>query len=125
MTHLTTTSQLTPPIPQVLAELGYSAPADVAAAAARLSSGKPYAHCLDAGCGTGLAGPVLRPLVTGALVGVDLSPEMVRGGGVGLGWGGEFSSLPHGVGGRGGEGERGAKGGGGCSKGMRSPPPLM
>ena len=36
--------------------------------------GAPYATALDAGCGTGLAGPLLRPHVGGALVGVDLLP---------------------------------------------------
>ena len=36
--------------------------------------GAPYATALDAGCGTGLAGPLLRPHVRGALVGVDLEP---------------------------------------------------
>jgi predicted TPR repeat methyltransferase len=42
-----------------------------AAAALRLVS------VLDAGCGTGLCGPLLRPH-TGRLVGVDLSPQMIE-----------------------------------------------
>ena len=36
------------------------------------------AAALDAGCGTGLAGPHLRPLVAGALIGVDISPKMLE-----------------------------------------------
>ena len=39
--------------------------------------GTPYATALDAGCGTGLAGPLLRQHVGGALVGVDLSEKML------------------------------------------------
>ena len=41
------------------------------------SRGVPYATALDAGCGTGLAGPLLRQHVSGALVGVDLSEKML------------------------------------------------
>ena len=40
--------------------------------------GEPYASAFDAGCGTGLAGPLLRPHVSGALVGVDLSEKMLE-----------------------------------------------
>ena len=57
--------------------------------------GRPYASAIDAGCGTGLIGPRLRRLVTGPMVGIDLSPKMVEraaelvaddhGGGVGGG----------------------------------------
>ena len=39
--------------------------------------GAPFVSALDAGCGTGLAGPYLRPLVTGSLVGADLSEKML------------------------------------------------
>jgi predicted TPR repeat methyltransferase len=35
-----------------------------------------YVHALDAGCGTGLCGPLLRP-VARRLTGVDLSPKML------------------------------------------------
>ena len=51
-----------------------------AAAAAHVRDargGAPFASALDAGCGTGLVGPHLRPLVTGTLAGVDLSPKML------------------------------------------------
>lgn len=62
--------------------LKYCAPENVArAAAGRIANdrdGKPYASALDAGCGTGLAGPPLRELVTGPLVGIDLSPKMAE-----------------------------------------------
>ena len=63
--------------------LKYCAPENVARAASdRIANddrgGEPYASCLDAGCGTGLAGPNLRRLVSGALVGVDLSPKMAE-----------------------------------------------
>ena len=40
--------------------------------------GRPFSAALDAGCGTGLAGPHLRPLVAGALIGVDISPKMLE-----------------------------------------------
>ena len=40
--------------------------------------GVPFASCLDAGGGTGLAGPFLRPLVSGTLSCVDLSPKMLE-----------------------------------------------
>ena len=36
-----------------------------------------YESVLDAGCGTGLAGRFLKPLVDGSLVGVDLSTKML------------------------------------------------
>lgn len=38
---------------------------------------KLYASVLDLGCGTGLAGPLLRPLAQ-RLVGIDLSPKMLE-----------------------------------------------
>ncbi|KAL7481767.1 hypothetical protein ACHAW6_007482 [Cyclotella cf. meneghiniana] len=37
-----------------------------------------YRSVLDAGCGTGLAGRFLKPLVNGTLVGVDLSTKMLE-----------------------------------------------
>ena len=62
--------------------LKYSAPKECARVALeRIETdrqGRQYASCLDAGCGTGLSGPYLRPLVDGALVGVDLSPKMAE-----------------------------------------------
>lgn len=60
-----------------LAELQYRAPALVAEAVGR-AVGTPAAELdvLDAGCGTGLGGPLLRPYAR-RLVGVDLSSGMV------------------------------------------------
>lgn len=66
----------------LVGSLKYCAPYDVAkAASARVANhrgGARYASALDAGCGTGLAGPPLRRLVAGPLVGVDLSPKMAE-----------------------------------------------
>ena len=62
------------------ATLGYKVPAMVGRQAARmmeLRGGRVYASALDAGCGTGLAGPHLRPVVAGTLAGVDLSQKML------------------------------------------------
>ena len=39
--------------------------------------GRRFATALDAGCGTGRLGSYLRPLVSGALSGSDLSPKML------------------------------------------------
>jgi len=60
-----------------LARLEYQAPRLVAEEVARiLGDGEPSLAVLDAGCGTGLCGPDLRPRST-FLVGVDLSPAMI------------------------------------------------
>jgi predicted TPR repeat methyltransferase len=60
--------------------LGYRGPAVLreAIAAACAAAGRPprFDAALDLGCGTGLAGAALRPLV-GNLIGVDLSERMV------------------------------------------------
>lgn len=40
-------------------------------------AGKRFAHALDLGCGTGLCGPLLRPLAQ-RLTGVDLSAQMLE-----------------------------------------------
>ncbi|KAL1508102.1 hypothetical protein AB1Y20_007695 [Prymnesium parvum] len=63
-----------------LAALRYQVPKLVGEAAAWLveQRGKPFSAALDAGCGTGLAGPYLRPLVTGPLVGADLAVKMLE-----------------------------------------------
>lgn len=58
-----------------LEQLGYRAPALLAATLARLSSG-PVAALLDAGCGTGLCGPLVRAQCQ-SLTGVDLSGAML------------------------------------------------
>lgn len=66
----------------LVGDLKYCAPNDVARAASeRISNdrgGERYRSALDAGCGTGLAGPALRQLVSGPLIGVDLSPKMAE-----------------------------------------------
>ena len=64
-----------------LALLEYAAPARVAEAARERSAarGAAYGPCLDAGCGTGLAGHGLRggnASVVASLDGIDLSPKM-------------------------------------------------
>jgi predicted TPR repeat methyltransferase len=61
----------------VLARLDYRAPEVIAGAVLRVA-GEPAGrlHVLDAGCGTGLCGPLLRPHAR-RLVGVDLSPRMI------------------------------------------------
>lgn len=67
-------------------DLGYTAPRDVAAAATNRiqdednsrRKGRLYSSAIDAGCGTGLIGPYLRKIVDGPIVGVDLSPKMVE-----------------------------------------------
>ncbi|NNM73398.1 tetratricopeptide repeat protein [Enterovirga aerilata] len=62
-----------------LAKLDYRAPELVGAAVAG-AAGKPGGDLavLDAGCGTGLCGPLLRPYAS-RLVGVDLSSKMLQG----------------------------------------------
>jgi predicted TPR repeat methyltransferase len=57
-------------------KLGYRAPALLAAALDKALDGRRGLDVLDAGCGTGLAAPVLRPLAA-RLDGVDLSGAMV------------------------------------------------
>jgi predicted TPR repeat methyltransferase len=64
-----------PTFDERLVGIGYSLPALVPAALARALGGRRTA-ILDAGCGTGLLAPGLRPLAT-RLVGVDLSPGML------------------------------------------------
>ncbi len=62
-----------------LAKLGYRAPALVSEAVAR-ACGEPAGSLsiLDAGCGTGLCGPLLKPYAS-RLDGVDLSSKMLDG----------------------------------------------
>jgi predicted TPR repeat methyltransferase len=57
-------------------KLGYRAPEILAQALGRVLVRKTGLDVLDAGCGTGLAAPVLRPLAR-TLDGVDLAPAMV------------------------------------------------
>lgn len=63
--------------PHLLQVLRYRAHAAVVQAATEGLAGAPLASALDLGCGTGLCGPLLRPLVQ-RLVGVDLSPTMLE-----------------------------------------------
>jgi predicted TPR repeat methyltransferase len=61
-----------------LASLEYRGPALVCEVARQIIGRLPARPAvLDAGCGTGLCGPLLRPLA-GSLDGVDLSPAMVE-----------------------------------------------
>lgn len=64
-----------------MGELHYGAPHDLRTAvdavlAARSPRSTTLRAALDVGCGTGLAGAAFRSLVSGALVGVDLSAQM-------------------------------------------------
>ena len=65
-----------------LTSLGYKVPkliGDTVASYVRSRRrGEPFRTALDAGCGTGLAGPHLRPLITGSLIGADISPKMLE-----------------------------------------------
>ncbi|KAL9188548.1 hypothetical protein ACHAXT_006926 [Thalassiosira profunda] len=63
-----------------LGALGYKVPQLIGEAAFDLLSmlsEDSFRSALDAGCGTGLAGRFLRPLIDGPLVGVDLSKKML------------------------------------------------
>lgn len=62
---------------RVLGRLEYRAPAIVAEAVARLVGSVAALDVLDAGAGTGLCGPLLRPYA-GRLVAIDLSPGMLE-----------------------------------------------
>jgi predicted TPR repeat methyltransferase len=55
--------------------LGYRVPKDLTGLVAKTADA--FADVLDLGCGTGLAGPLLRRLA-GVLTGVDLSPRMLE-----------------------------------------------
>ena len=57
--------------------LGYDVPEKLCSAVRRITpAGRKYI-ALDAGCGTGLCGPLLRPFVN-RLTGVDLAPKMLE-----------------------------------------------
>jgi predicted TPR repeat methyltransferase len=60
-----------------LRRLDYRAPALVAAALEEHAHGRILGEVLDAGCGTGLCGPLVRK-VCKKLHGVDLSPQMIE-----------------------------------------------
>lgn len=59
-----------------LEELDYRAPALIVEAMERYFSRSKGLHILDAGCGTGLCGPLLKPMAK-RLDGIDLSAEML------------------------------------------------
>lgn len=61
---------------KVVEVLGYDVPGKICAAVRPLTPVGHRYEALDAGCGTGLCGPLLRPLCR-QLVGVDLSPKML------------------------------------------------
>jgi predicted TPR repeat methyltransferase len=62
---------------QVVGVLGYDVPVQLCKAVSAAAAGQLYDDALDAGCGTGLCGPLLRPLAR-TLTGVDLSPKMLE-----------------------------------------------
>lgn len=57
--------------------LGYRGPQLVLRALEAVAPGARHADCLDLGCGTGLVGEAVRPLVD-RLAGVDIAPAMVE-----------------------------------------------
>lgn len=61
---------------QLVGVLHYDVPQKLCAAVQAAGSGRQYPEALDAGCGTGLCGAGLRPVV-GRLTGVDLSSKML------------------------------------------------
>lgn len=61
---------------QLVGQLGYDIPQKLCALLAPQLDGRPLDDVLDAGCGTGLCGPYLRPLAR-RLTGVDLSSKML------------------------------------------------
>jgi predicted TPR repeat methyltransferase len=60
-----------------LEKLGYRAPGLVAAALTEAVGSRVLPNVLDAGCGTGLCGPLIRAKC-GVLVGADLSAQMIE-----------------------------------------------
>ena len=70
--------EFAPTFDDALARLRYRAPELVAGEVARILGATPAnLDVLDAGCGTGLCGPLVRPRAR-SLVGVDLSPAMIE-----------------------------------------------
>jgi len=62
---------------QLVGALGYDIPEKLCTAVRRNTGEGRLYDTLDAGCGTGLCGPLLRPM-SRALTGVDLSPKMLE-----------------------------------------------
>jgi predicted TPR repeat methyltransferase len=64
---------------KLVGALGYDVPEKLCAAIQRATTPGPAHDVLDAGCGTGLCGPLLRPLArAGGLWGADLSSKMLE-----------------------------------------------
>jgi predicted TPR repeat methyltransferase len=57
--------------------LGYDLPEKICSALRELTRANHKYQAVDAGCGTGLCGPLLRPMAS-QLIGVDLSPKMLE-----------------------------------------------
>lgn len=62
---------------QLVEALGYDVPEKICQAARSVIGEGRLRDTLDAGCGTGLCGPLLRP-ISQTLTGVDLSPKMLE-----------------------------------------------
>jgi predicted TPR repeat methyltransferase len=62
---------------KLVGSLRYALPAQLCATVEQLVEPGRQFEVLDAGCGTGLCGPLLRPMAR-QLVGVDLSPKMLE-----------------------------------------------
>jgi len=61
---------------QLVGALGYDIPEKLCAAVRAVTGPDTRYDIVDAGCGTGLCGPLLRPLAR-TLIGVDLAPKML------------------------------------------------
>lgn len=61
---------------RLVSDLAYTGHQQVAKALSRYAAAAPWGSVLDAGCGTGLCGPLLRPHCH-RLVGIDLSEQMI------------------------------------------------
>jgi predicted TPR repeat methyltransferase len=62
---------------KLVGALGYDIPEKICRAVRETATVERFEDTLDAGCGTGLCGPLLRPM-SRALAGVDLSPKMLE-----------------------------------------------
>jgi predicted TPR repeat methyltransferase len=62
---------------QLVGVLGYDVPGKLCSEVRAATTPGRFCDVLDAGCGTGLCGPLLRP-IAGELIGVDLSPKMLE-----------------------------------------------
>jgi predicted TPR repeat methyltransferase len=62
---------------QLVGNLGYDIPEKLCSAVRKITASENRYDILDAGCGTGLCGPLLRP-ISRVLTGVDLSSKMLE-----------------------------------------------